>query len=216
MGIGAAVIKKVGDPYSPSSFASKARAKRWDEMLARFPELPEMKVVDLGGNVEYWKLAPVRPAHLTIVDPVVSHLSDPEPWMTVKKGDACDQSLELDGFDLCHSNSVIEHVGGAYRRRDFAATVKRAAPHHWIQTPYRYFPIEPHWLFPGFQFLPLAARKVVTEKWPMAQPARYGDPVEVTVNIELLTLTEMRNLFPHGDIYLERAGGLVKSITAVR
>ena len=33
-----------------------------------------------------------------------------------------------------------------------------------MQTPYRYFPIEPHWLFPGMQFLPLPVR------WSIASP----------------------------------------------
>ena len=27
-----------------------------------------------------------------------------------------------------------------------------------VQTPYRYFPVEPHWLFPGLQFLPMGLR----------------------------------------------------------
>ena len=31
-------------------------------------------------------------------------------------------------------------------------------PKSVVQIPYRYFPIEPHWLFPGLQFLPQRAR----------------------------------------------------------
>ncbi len=40
----------------------------------------------------------------------------------------------------------------------------------WVQTPYRYFPIEPHWIFPGFQFLPLSARTEISRRWPLGNP----------------------------------------------
>ena len=39
--------------------------------------------------------------------------------------------------------------------------MRELAQLHWVQTPYRYFPVEPHFLFPGFQFLPLTVRAVL-------------------------------------------------------
>lgn len=67
--------------------------------------------------------------------------------------------MQYSPFDLVYSNSVIEHVGGHARSCDFAGMVKTLARRHWgVQTPYRYFSIEPHWLFPGLQFLPQSAR----------------------------------------------------------
>lgn len=208
------LIRKIADPASKSSISGKARAKRWDVLVRAFPDLADMHVLDLGGRPEYWTAAPVRPAHVTLVNPDAGELSDPLPWMTVLVRDACDPSLDLDGFDLCHANSVIEHVGGAQRRQVFAENVRRAAPKRWVQTPYRYFPIEPHWLFPGFQFLPLRAKGWVSDRWPLAQFSIPG--VEAALTTELLTRTEMRHLFPDGDLYSEKVGGLVKSVTAVK
>ena len=77
-----------------------------------------------------------------------------------KIGDACDPVGAVGGrsFDLVYSNSVIEHVGGHQRRELFAQAVRDLAPSHWVQTPYRYFPLEPFWLFSAFQFLPLPSR----------------------------------------------------------
>lgn len=53
-------------------------------------------------------------------------------------------------------NSPLEHVGGGHERRlRFAESVHALADRHRVQTPYRYFPIKPHWLAPGMQFLPV-------------------------------------------------------------
>jgi hypothetical protein len=74
-------------------------------------------------------------------------------WISTLVGDACalPRRVTDQRFDLVYSNSVIEHVGGHARREAFAAAVRNAADRYWVQTPYRYFAIEPHWLFPGFQ-----------------------------------------------------------------
>jgi hypothetical protein len=88
----------------------------------------------------------------------------------------------------------------------------------WIQTPYRYFPIEPHFVFPWFQHLPVAAQRSVAARWPLV-PAQFptdpGEILEEVMEIELLSITEMRCYFPGAAIRFERAGGLVKSILAV-
>src|SRR5207247_10104231 len=106
-----------------------------------------------------WACAPVRPARLVILNPERSGFDNSVAPKAIT-GDACDPPSVLgrDRFDLVFSNSVLEHVGGHERRKRFAETARRLAPHHWVQTPYRYFPLEPHFLFPGYQFLPLAAR----------------------------------------------------------
>ena len=176
-----------------------------------------MHVVDLGGDVRSWRAACARPAHVTIVDISSDALKDPEPWMTVVQGDACERSTISGEFDLVFSNSVIEHLGGPRYRRDFAEVVHDLAPFHWVQTPYRYFPLEPHFLFPGFQFLPPFAKVRVSSGWPLS--ARHNqrvDHVAYVMDHELLTLTEMSALFPTSELIHERALGLVKSVIATR
>jgi hypothetical protein len=147
-------------------------------LLKRFPNLSEMKVVDLGGVERHWTHAPVRPKEVVLVNlPRESNASS----MEVVVGDACEPPAELYDrrFDLVYSNSVIEHVGGHARQAAFAKAVRALGDHHWVQTPYRYFPIEPHWLFPGFQFLPVRARVLITPIWPLGTverriPAKRG------------------------------------------
>jgi hypothetical protein len=116
------------------------------------------------------------------------------------------------------SNSLIEHLGGHEPRARFAEAVRSLAPRYAVQTPYRYFPVEPHWLFPGMQFLPLSTRTWLARSWPLGQT--YGWDVKEAVDevmfTELLCLTAMKVHFPDARIRWEHFGGLRKSMTAIR
>jgi hypothetical protein len=206
----------IANPYSGRSLSARTRARRWDELLKRFPNLSEMKVVDLGGVERHWTHAPVRPKEVVLVNlPRESNASS----MEVVVGDACEPPAELYDrrFDLVYSNSVIEHVGGHARQAAFAKAVRALGDHHWVQTPYRYFPIEPHWLFPGFQFLPVRARVLITPIWPLGH-RRATDPRQTRENVlevDLLSKTQMQFHFPASEIWEERMAGLSKSLVAI-
>ena len=202
------------DPNNPKSMSSRARAARWERFRTEFPDLSSMRVLDLGGTPAYWRSAPVTPAAVTTVN--LTAPDAPEPWLTTTAGDAC--AFTGTGYDLVVSNSLLEHLGGPERRRQFAEVVHRAADRHWVQTPYRYFPVEPHWLFPGFQFLPVPARVAVTRHWRFGH-RHQPDPtraLKLVLEVDLVGSTEMAHLFPHSTIWHERAGGLTKSLVAIR
>ena len=141
------------------------------------------------------------------------------PGVQTIEGDALQADELLDGetFDLVFSNSLIEHLGGHGPRRRFAEVVAALAPTFVVQTPYRYFPVEPHWLFPGFQFLPSVARMYLAPRWPLAHT--YGWDEEAAANeamaTELLSESELRLYFPAAEIVWERVGGLPKSMIAI-
>ncbi|MDT5039108.1 MAG: hypothetical protein QOE51_93 [Actinoplanes sp.] len=133
--------------------------------------------------------------------------------------DACELPDRITSrrYDLVFSNSVLEHVGGYERRRRMAEAVRAIAPNYWAQTPYRYFPVEPHWIAPGMQFLPVPARVFVARKWPLAyNPGRtYEEAMKRVLTTDLVGRAEMRYLFPDATIRAERLAGLTKSIIAV-
>jgi SAM-dependent methyltransferase len=110
-----------------------------------------------------------------------------------------------DEFDVVWCNSLIEHVDPA-DRAGVAAEIRRVASRWWVQTPNRWFPVEPHVLLPLFQFLPRAIRKRL---W------RFGASGEQFHDIPLLTEKELKNLFPESEIVRERIGPLTKSLVAV-
>ncbi|MEA2441398.1 MAG: hypothetical protein QOH76_2822 [Thermoleophilaceae bacterium] len=189
-----------------------------------------MRVLDLGGEAHTWTGSDRRPREVTLLnipwkaEEQAARLEGrPEgAWLKPVAGDACNPPEELldQPFDLVYSNSVIEHVGGHQRRRAFAYYAQALGEHHWIQTPNRYFPLEPHWVCPGIHYLPPRARAAVTQVWPIGNYThrreslrqRMGDVLAV----ELLTASEMQYYFEASRIVRERVAGLAKSLIAVR
>lgn len=203
----------------PDSWGAKRRAARWAWFTRAFPDLDQMSVLDLGGRVDTWERAPVRAKHVHVVnlEPMQGGIPD---WAEVDHGDACalPEHIAARRYDLVFSNSVIEHVGGHERRVRFAETVHAMADRHWVQTPYRYFPVEPHWVAPGLQYLPVAVRTRVAHRWPL-QHTRATDREETLQAVlwtELLDRTQMRHYFPHSVLRAERVAGLTKSLIAVK
>jgi hypothetical protein len=214
------VRERIAGQKSGRSAAAWARRRRWNLLLERFPAFARSSVIDLGGTPGFWATAPVRPERLTIVN-VSTNSNDGAPWAEVIAGDACEAAELVSGrtFDLVFSNSTIEHVGGHDRCQAFARSVLRLAPTHWIQTPYRYFPIEPHFVFPGFQFLPVPLRARVAARWPLSYTRSVGgvldDATGAVLSVELLGRTQLQYYFPDSEIVAETVFGLTKSIIAV-
>ncbi len=204
---------------APGSLGQRRRDRRWEWFHGEFDDVESMSVIDLGGSVDAWVRAPLHPASVHVVN------LEPQPvevpaWIRSDQADACSLPAHIAGgsYDLVFSNSVIEHVGGHAQRMRFADAVHKLASRHWVQTPYRYFPVEPHWLFPGFQFLPLNVRAGISCKWPLVHtPSRNkADGLRAAMGVELLSRTEMAFYFPDSRLRFERMIGAVKSLIAVK
>jgi hypothetical protein len=217
------------DPYlDTNSIESRFRAKRFrrvqamlDAMLA---ESGRVEILDLGGTEKYWNIARDfldanrDNIHITLVNIEVDRIIDTEMFTSIA-GDACDQELFLGRtFELVHSNSVIEHVGDAERIAAFAVNVRRLGQRYFIQTPDYWCPLEPHFRFPGFHWLPIAVRTELLHRFNLGfyhkEPNR-ADARAVVEDIRLLNAREMALLFPGASIEFETVKGIPKSIMAV-
>lgn len=208
-------LAKFLDPNRTGSLAHRARQHRNDEFRRRFPGLANMRVLDLGGTPAYWRASTLKPHSVTIVN--LEYEDDSaESWMEVLRADACGGGFGE--FDLVFSNSLIEHVGGHAKRQELADVIRESAPNWWVQTPNRYFPIEPHWLFPGFQFLPFPARVKVAQHWGGHFPVfkDHAEAAKAVAWTELVSATEMRAYFPESEIWVERFAGMPKSLVSVK
>lgn len=200
---------------NPRSVGARMRTRRWDMFQEEFPDIAEYNVLDLGGTAEYWRRAPVKPQHVTVVN--LLEPGEPGDRIDTVTGDACEYKA-LDQFDLVVSNSLLEHVGGHAPRARLARVIRSSAPRHWVQTPYRYFPVEPHWLFPGMQFLPVSVKARIGLSWPLqhTRSPNHSEAVDSVLWTELIGKTEMTALFPESRVRFEFMLGLPKSLLAVR
>jgi SAM-dependent methyltransferase len=186
-------------PRLAEPFAKRARTRRHARFLALVAPTPEMSILDVGcGALGLRGLAPEL--SITGVD-LVSRPGYPGPFV---QADASVRLPFADGeFDLAYANSVIEHVAPA-RRPAFAAELRRVARGWYVQTPARSFPIEPHSLLPGAQWLPLWLRR---RYWRLGATGDWQE-------IALLGRRELEALF--GAAEPERFGPLAKSWISVR
>lgn len=88
-----------------------------------------------------------------------------------------------------------------------------------MQTPNYWFPVEPHSVTPGFQFLPFPARLSLVRRfalgdWPRAE--NVDEAVRIVQSARLLNRAMMGSLFPDARLATERFLGLPKSIIAIR
>ncbi len=202
----------------------RARLKRADRFLAAFPDLASLDVLDLGGTRSFWDRLAVRPATVTAVNVLAEndvHRTGAE-WFRPIVADACDCLADYGrrNFDLVFSNSTIEHVGDRNRRQQFADNVHQRADRHWIQTPNRAFPLEPHVLFPFEQFLPRRARALVARYWPLvhSNASSMESAFASADGTDLVARTEFIGLFPNSKIEGETVTRLLpaKSFVALR
>lgn len=131
-------------------------------------------------------------------------------------------------FDIVYCSSVIEHVTilkqsvwslrsgrdfcsqAENRQREFAQEIIRLGKAYFVQTPNRWFPIESHTWLPFAAYLPrralLALLRLTNRVWIK----------KTTPDWRLLTVSDMRRMFPDAEIERERFGGMTKSIMAIR
>lgn len=127
------------------------------------------------------------------------------PNRTYRQADALDLPFDDAEFDIAFSNSVIEHLSPSDWGK-FAAELMRVSRRFFVQTPNKWFPVEPHVLLPGYQFLPRSLQRRV---WSLAVRSEPYD------EITLLVADDLSSLFPTGRILCERVGPLTKSLVAV-
>lgn len=211
------------DPNSSKNPFRERRFSWFLELLSQLgaPDRP-LKILDVGGTMEFWqpRLArlPERPLAVTLLNLRETPVGDPR--FTSLAGDARDLSrFGDDAFDVVHSNSVIEHVGRWPDMMAMAGEVRRVAPAHFVQTPYFWFPVEPHCRTPFFHWLPHPWRlrlimRFTLGYWPKADTVDQG--MREIEDALLLDRAMMGALFPDSTLRNETFYGLTKSIVAIR
>lgn len=229
-GIADVLPRPKSDPYqNRKSVEFGFRARRFQEvqkLIERvLAEKGHAEILDLGGTEKYWLIgedfirANRKRLRFTIVNNERQPVEQPDLF-EFRFASATDPRL-FSGrqFDVVHSNSVVEHVGAWDDMALFAANVRRLAPRYYVQTPNYWFAYEPHFRFPGFQYLPERVRVEMLMRLSLGFFQRIEDRAEaeqVVHHHRLLSTRQMRTLFPDASVSHEKLFGLNKSIIATR
>ncbi|MGD0185168.1 MAG: methyltransferase domain-containing protein [Roseiarcus sp.] len=223
-------LSRLVDYSNPNSLGSRLRLRRRHHLEglieAIYQRKGSVRIVDLGGRREYWKLFDdlylrSRKVHVTLVNPeyTPTNTDQVDPNFLAVSGDGCSLPCYQDNsFDLTHSNSTIEHVGTWERMEAFAQESRRLAPAYYLQTPYFWFPIEPHFLAPFFHWLPESWRaKALLTKWIAHESSSdLGESMRRVRSAVLLDKAQLSFLLPDGTIRFEWIGVFPKSLIAIR
>jgi len=223
-----AVPRTLVDYDNPRSIGSRMRGGRFariEQLVANVLEhRSTCEILDIGGVARYWRLMDpslLRSCRITIVNL-------DEPWGADPRTDCPDvgsfkfaigdgRDLEFGDrqFDIAHSNSVLEHVGSFADMQALVRESTRVGRSVYIQTPYFWFPIEPHFGFPLIHWLPVPLRCKIITRVRIGFRRRFADVPEAMAYIEainLLDIAQVRALMPDAQVDYERVLGVPKSL----
>ena len=187
------------------------RERRYRFFIERCHVRPGERILDVGtgagGALERFNRT--NPIVAVDLEPIPSEWLS-QPNVTVERADATDLPFGDGEFPVVFSSSVIEHIPRKLQSV-FAQEIRRVGVRYYVQTPNRWFPIEPHYQLPLFQFLPRRLRRFLNRHFTLGWREK-GNWEE----INLLSGRDLRRLFPDAEIHRERLFGLTKSLMLVR
>jgi hypothetical protein len=214
------------------SASQRARAKRGELFRRLLQPSPQDKILDLGGG-DGSHIASILPGYHNIW--VADIMAEPlqkaaqRGFHTVLLSEGKPLPFEDQEFDIVFCSSVIEHVTVpksdiyAYQhwrefreqsfqhQKAFADEIRRVGKRYFVQTPYKYFPIESHtWLPSVILWLP-RRNLIALIHWLNRFWIKTTEP-----DYNLLSMREMRLLFPEAELYIEWWFGLPKSLIACK
>ena len=193
------------------------RRRRMREFQALLGVQRQSRVLDVGGTPLNWSLLDAPPAV------VLLNLTAPEEpvpagtlWVVA---DARALPFRDGAFDVAFSNSVIEHITEPEGQQAMASEMRRVGRGVYLQTPNRWFPIEPHLFTPFIHFLPRAIQCRLWRNftlWGLVTRPTPADCEREVAGIRLLDARTVHRYLPDAEVRRERALGLTKSLIAVR
>ena len=187
------------------------REERYRLFMIECAVQPEDRILDVGAG-EGSALERFNTTNPIVAVDLTTGQSD---WLrganvTVQEADGTALPFADGAFPVVFSNSVIEHVPEKLQAA-FATEIRRVGERYFVQTPNRYFPIEPHYQMPFVQFLPERVLKALNKRFTMGFRQKGA-----WYETRLLSARELQRLFPDGVIHRERRFGLTKSLMVVR
>lgn len=177
-------------------------------------------ILDVGGTQGWWAMVEPRNRNITIVNLDARHAQAVErAGYKFEVVDGRTLPYADGAFDLVFSNSVIEHVGTWEQQQRFAAEMLRVGRRIYLQTPNKWFPVEPHLIAVFLHWLP-SAIQIPLVRWFsvwgwVTKPTRQR-AAEFVEGTRLLSRGDLQRLFPGCRIEKESVLGLAKSYIVLK
>jgi hypothetical protein len=227
------IAQLIHNDENPRSIGSKFRAKRiapLREMIEKlYKKYGKVSIIDVGGTRIYWnfigeKFLREKNVKVTLVNLAGTFnkykKNNDNNLFTYIETDGCDLSQFDDkSFNIAHSNSVIEHVGSWERMQEFAKEIRRVGENYFVQAPYFWFPIEPHYMMPFIHWFSEQIRISLVMKFSIGhipKAENLNEAVNEVIHMNLPNQTMFNQLFQDATIKKEKIFGLTKSLIAIK
>lgn len=214
-------LRKYADNAIPYSLVNKLRQRRFNKFLEFIQNFEKpVKILDIGGTYNYWKqmgMADSGDLEITLLN--IEHQESSNNIKFILQ-DVSDLSNFKDNeFDVVYSNSLIEHITPFERQKKLASEIIRISKAYYIQTPNYYFPFEPHFLFPFFQFLPIWLKIWLVKHFTLGwfyKAQTKDEALKIISSIRLLNAKDLNKLFPSAKLIKEKFLCITKSLTVIK
>ncbi|QDZ27478.1 methyltransferase domain-containing protein [Noviherbaspirillum sp. UKPF54] len=197
-------------------FQDYFRPRRKRAFMKLFPEVASgAPVVDLGGTAGWWKEDFPESVDISIVNIDDDHREEvTQSGFKFFRTDGRSLPFADKEFHLAFSNSVIEHVGDLGDQKRFAHEAMRCGRKLYLQTPNKWFPVEPHLMTAFIQWLPFKmSRRLLRyfSLWGLVAKPSQKQIDEFLRTTRLLSRSELKQIFPTAQIKEEKFLGMTKS-----
>jgi ubiquinone/menaquinone biosynthesis C-methylase UbiE len=213
------ILKLVYDNEQSNSWATNIRKKRLALFNSLIESIPSpVNILDVGGTQTFWDTSGFFDENMDLLKITLMNVRKvpvSRPNFNSIVGDARDlKEFKENQFDVVFSNSVIEHVGDYNDQLQMANEIRRVGKRYFVQTPNLSFPIEPHFVFPFFQFLPVEVKLWLITHFDLGFYQKITNKqtaLDAVTSIKLLNKKEFISLFSNARIFEEKIFGLTKS-----
>ncbi|MBL1214837.1 MAG: hypothetical protein HND52_15880 [Ignavibacteriae bacterium] len=209
-------LTKHASNIETDNLSGKFRSRRLKILLSKIKNLNSVntQIIDIGGSNYFWETLGKEDHinfNLTLVNKEKNHIKG---FKGIIADAANLQFIKNNAFDLCFSNSVIEHLPTFDEQKQMAESILRIAPYHFIQTPAYIFPVEPHFLFPFFHWLPEFIRIKLLQNFRLGwyeKLPEFHRAETLVKSIRIMKKRELKKMFPGSHIITEYVLFLPKS-----
>lgn len=201
------------------SLGSKFRHLRMQYFLKLIEPLQKpLKILDVGGTEYLWEQIGLKED----MNYSITLLNLSRQNVTGKNfksiaGDATDLSNFKDNtFDIVFSNSVIEHLYTKDNQKKMSKEVMRVGKYYFIQTPNKYFFLEPHYLLPFIHFFSKSIQYFILTRTKLSRLRKWNPDLakRYTDEIRLISHNEIKKMFLGSFVWKEKFLGFNKSFIA--